>query len=180
MINTEIQISITKIIWLGDKLGSHPIQKDFIRKTEIFWHNLPKKKGGGVWAKSKKSLSEKTEVVKKGGGGVSGFWQQVKKKQFFYASPNGMISHVVWWLINCMAFAQMWILLCSRAHCQISWGGNCQYPWKSKSCIRQSWRTLGHRSWNQWQNHLWNSWYLLLFGSQYLLQGCHTPHNHMM
>ena len=25
--------------------GSHPIQKGFIRKTEIFWHNLPKKGG---------------------------------------------------------------------------------------------------------------------------------------
>ena len=30
--------------------GSHPIQKSFIRKTEIFWHNLPKK--GGFYKKN--------------------------------------------------------------------------------------------------------------------------------
>ena len=29
---------------------------------------------GGVWAESKKSLTEKTEVVKKGGGGGSQFF----------------------------------------------------------------------------------------------------------
>ena len=68
-------------MWGG---GSHPIQKGFIRKTEIFGiiyqkrgvlykkpvffdHFSPKR--GGVWAESKKSLTEKTEVVKKGGGG---------------------------------------------------------------------------------------------------------------
>ena len=44
-------------------------------------------KWGGVWAESKKSLSEKTEVVKKGGRGVSVFLLKVKK-QFFYASPK--------------------------------------------------------------------------------------------
>ena len=32
-------------IFLTKGGGSHPIQKGFIRKTEIFWHNLPKKGG---------------------------------------------------------------------------------------------------------------------------------------
>ena len=41
------------------------------RVLSDFWHNLPIfAEKGGVWAESKKSLSEKTEVVKKGGGGV--------------------------------------------------------------------------------------------------------------
>ena len=33
----------TQIFLTKEGGGSHPIQKGFIRKTEIFWHNLPKK-----------------------------------------------------------------------------------------------------------------------------------------
>ena len=44
----------------------------FIRKTGIFL-TISGKKGGGL-GQSKKSLSEKTEVVKKGGGGGSQFF----------------------------------------------------------------------------------------------------------
>ena len=47
-----------------------------------------RRKGGGVWAESKKSLSEKTEVVKKGGGGGLIFLTGSKKKQFFYIHRN--------------------------------------------------------------------------------------------
>ena len=32
-------------IFFDQKGGSHLIQKGFIRKTEIFWHDLPKKGG---------------------------------------------------------------------------------------------------------------------------------------
>ena len=40
-----------------------------------------RRKGEGVWAESKKSLSEKTEVVKKGGGGGLSFLTESKKAQ---------------------------------------------------------------------------------------------------
>ena len=43
--------------------GSHPIQKGFIGKTEIFWHNLPKK-GGFI----KKTGIFLTISAKRGGG----------------------------------------------------------------------------------------------------------------
>ena len=57
--------------------------------TEILRFFL--QRGGGL-AQSKKSLSEKTEVVKKGGGRVSVFLIKVKK-QFLYASPNGLLPY---------------------------------------------------------------------------------------
>ena len=47
----ESKISVNRkklrIFWIFCQKGggSHPIQKGFIRKTEIFWHNLPKKGG---------------------------------------------------------------------------------------------------------------------------------------
>ena len=76
-------------IFLTKGGGSHPIQKGFIRKTEIFWHNLPKKGGfikktgifltisakrGVGLGQSKKSLSEKTGIfltISPKRGGVS-------------------------------------------------------------------------------------------------------------
>ena len=48
--------------------------------------------GGGGLGQSKKSLSEKTEVVKKGGGGGLSFFTKSKKKQFFYGSPYVQIG----------------------------------------------------------------------------------------
>ena len=68
--------------------GVSPNPKGFY---QIFWHNLLKKRGEGLYKKLvvflpffaerggglgrvKKSLSEKTEVVKKGGGGGSQFF----------------------------------------------------------------------------------------------------------
>ena len=102
----------TVFFTFGQKEGGfRPIQKILIRKYsdffdqrglyQIFWHSLPKnggfiikkncpfffyyfspKRGRGVWAESKKSLSEKTEVVKKGGEGGLSFLLKVKK-QFF-------------------------------------------------------------------------------------------------
>ena len=52
-----------------------------------------RRKGEGVWAESKKSLSEKTEVVKKGGeGGLSFFLLKVKKTVLFI--PPFSVSNI--------------------------------------------------------------------------------------
>ena len=61
--------------------GSHPIQKGFIRKTEIFWHNLKKKnwdffdhfspKWGGGSCPIQKGFIRKTEI----------FWHNLPKKR---------------------------------------------------------------------------------------------------
>ena len=76
-------LSENTLIFLTKGGWSHPIQKGSIRfvgisyqklgfyiKNWLFLTNFSPKRGG-VWAESKKSLSEKTEVVKKraGGGG---------------------------------------------------------------------------------------------------------------
>ena len=65
--------------------GSHPIQKGFIRKTEIFWHNLPKK---GAFIKKKLVFFD--YFGEKGGGSrpiqkISVFLFKVKKTVFFMA-----------------------------------------------------------------------------------------------
>ena len=72
--------------------GSYPIQKGFIRKTEIFWHIWPKRvilsaKTGHFLPKRGESgpiennpYQKKTEVGRGGvAGGVSGFRMKVKK-----------------------------------------------------------------------------------------------------
>ena len=69
-------LGCTAVIWLTRNLNFDDNRQ--IRggiKTVFFYFRS--KKGGGGLDQSKKSLSEKTEVVKKGGGGVSGL-------SFFY------------------------------------------------------------------------------------------------
>ena len=58
------------------------------KKTGSFL-TIFRRKGGGGLGQSKKSLSEKTEVVKKDGGrgGLNFLTKSKKKTVFFYASP---------------------------------------------------------------------------------------------
>ena len=106
----ESKISVNRkklrIFWIFCQKGggSHPIQKGFIRKNEIFGHILPKRGDfvrknseffgirGGVSANPKFLLTEKiwpSKLIRGGGRGGLLVWIFSEKKQFFLndASP---------------------------------------------------------------------------------------------